>query len=662
MIDINSSNNEQSEKLSQYTLLPGNQQNTLRKQSLMSEPPTGLGIENYNINTEDISFNRRMKKNSFNSSISNHQHSKETLYPPNSEFPYSGSENTKRRSISQSPRSNISFDNKRRMQDPSKKLDEISNRVVALENTVNQLIYLIARNQDVNLEEENAGTEILTTKNVAYNNNTHVSEEQDEDDNDESDEENHDMSPITTTVKNPITQEPKLFKLDPKKIVKKRNKSKSNSVVSSFTKLNKLPYIEQDLNSSNTIINNNNKLSISNMLDPNPNNFNMTNGTSFFSSIPLLETNGKKRNSSLGLPLPLNANGNLIFPGMGQQQTIMNLQPPKKSHSHLQPLLMPSAGSHPQSIDDKDSHKPSIMMPSMNGSLALPGFSPRGTLNGSIDSLSSVRTSFDDKQLQMYQQLQRISQQQQQMTNQQAQAGTGTQVKMDFLLNNPGFHLDSVVEQGASLVSPKKINSGSNSNSNSMSNDYARSKNESDESPHVLAEPPDVSQLLNNTGRLKTQTVSKANPKVKPKYQYSINRAPSNIDQVWREYRYGIDQKPPLMELDQKFGNYWLESKSRKTYSRRKVIYEYILRGVNEGLPEKLLINQLEDLRYYPTKSGKAGKKGVGWVQDKLINFHTALGYVKMDNLIRGGALNHIIHDDEQVKVLLSNDSFNNEG
>ena len=690
MLNTNNTNNnrqsDHSEKLSQYTLLGSNHSNSLRKQSFMSEPPVGLGIENFNLNSEDLQFNRRLNNNSFNSSTHNNgQHTTDTFYNQTSTFPYSGSENTKRRSISQSPRSNISFDNKRHITDPSKKLDEISNRVASLENTVNQLVHLVAQKNDINLPNQNINNnKHYYEKNIIHNPDT--LEEQDvasDEDNEvvhtgQSEEGNGDdnMSAITTTVKNPVTQEPKLFKLDPKKIVKKRNKSKSTSRASSFTKLNKIPYLDQEIPNSN-IPTNNNKVSISHMLEQTPYNFNSITGSSFFSNLPLLETNGRKRNSSLGLPLPLSATGNSMFPNMNQQQSMMFMQGGKKSQPLLQSTSIPNASNPTQQIIvDKDTRKPSIMMPTMNGSLALPAFSPRGTLNGSIDSLSSARTSFDEKQLQIYQQLQKISQQQQQQQqqqnqiqqNQQTQMNPPTHGRMESILINPSYQLDSNLSSESSTSSSNVINNNkkqgndrsSKEKKKKMVTDIEKTHSDSEEHVHVLSQTPDISQLLNDTGRLKTQTVSKTNPKVKPRFQYSINRAPSNIAQVWKEYRYGIDDKPPLMELDQKFGNYWLESKSRKTYSRRKVIYEYILRGIQEGLSEDLLISQLENLRYYTTPGGKDSKKGVGWVQDRLINIHTALGYAKLDNLIRTGALKHIIHNETQMKSLLDNASFNN--
>ncbi|XBW34777.1 hypothetical protein QEN19_000343 [Hanseniaspora menglaensis] len=636
--------NDQSEKLSQYTLLGSNQSHSARRQSFMSEPPTGIGIENFNINTGDFHLNRRMDKNSFNSSTNN-GNSAETFYHQNPTFHYNGSDKTKRKSISQSPRSNISFDNKVHEQNNSKKLDEISKRVASLENTVNQLITLVAKKNKIKLGTANSE---LTKFDEANNSNVEISNPEDIDEDMDFYEEEEGLSPITTTVKNPVTQEAKLFKLNPKKIVKKRNKSKTNSATGSYMRLDKLPTMDQDMNKS----------SIPNMLDPNVNGYNNSINGSFFSNFPLLETNNRKRNSSLGLPLPLNTGSTSMFNSISNQQPFANSQSDKRFRHQVPPMSISAIGPSQQMTAEKDQHKPSIMMPSVTGSFALPIFSPKGAMPGSIDSFSSARTSFDDKQLQMYQQLQKINQQH--LQNTQLQHGKHTNVKHDSMLLPSMNSLDSAgSSQSPAVASDASSMKKSITSPGKRIIDIEKSNSDSDESVHVLSQTPDVSQLLNNTGRLKPHVVSKLNPKVKPKFQYSINRAPSNIEQVWREYRYGIDNKPPLMELDQKFGNFWLESKSRKTYSRRKVIYEYILRGINEGFPEDKLIEQLEDLRSYTTGGGKSGRKGVGWIQDRLINVHTALGYAKLDNIVRSGFLKHIIHNEEKMKELLSNDSFN---
>jgi len=226
--------------------------------------------------------------------------------------------------------------------------------------------------------------------------------------------------------------------------------------------------------------------------------------------------------------------------------------------------------------------------------------------------------------------------------------------KMEFLTGNGQYPSELLRTASESNSNGYKNRFNSISELQNINEDVSESHRSNDSITDLRkVSTPDVTSLLGNKGRLKPVTSSKKNPKPIPKKQYEISRAPSNIHQVWQEYRYGIDGNPALILLDKKYGNAWLEKKSKKTYSRRKVIYEYIIRGISQGLDENVLINNLEDLRVYQDESGKTMKKGVGWIQDKIINVNAALGYEKLDEMINSGEMKPLIYDEPRLKSLM---------
>lgn len=642
------------------------------------KPKSNFSMADLNI---DNNFDNS-KKLSLNSST----HTQDTVYNSNgSNYPYDNGSmglqdsGRKRMSLSQSPKSNVSSglksDGNLYSEQSAHRIYDIDSRVVNLENTVNKLLDIVNQSNDIlknNLGNKNydgnIGTpnnsdqkQLKTTQELLYKQIVDPSIDQNAYNEDS-------ISPITTTVKNPITQEPKLFKLDPKKINKKRNRSKSNSAKSSSTKLSALNKADE-MNSL--------QLNSQDFNEPNS-NFNGFNRNSFNANTAFNDIDMRKRNSSIDLPLPLssfssdflnpnNPNGNSIsipanaYNSNGMPNYLGAGHVGKMSYPQLQPLVIPPHNdSIPMMYGDQDYGRQSSGMQNMVNGYGYPGYSPKGMPpSGSVDSLSSARTSFDEKQLQMYHQLQQLSQKQNQINKQfsdrlQTPMHPPNSSKMEFLTGNGQFPSELMRTASDTNSAGYKNRLNSISELQNISEDVPDSQRSNDSITDMRkVSTPDVTSLLGNKGRLKPVTSSKKNPKPIPKQQYEISRAPSNIQQVWQEYRYGIDGHPALILLDKKYGNAWLEKKSKKTYSRRKVIYEYIIRGISQGMDENLLISNLEDLRVYEDESGKTLKKGVGWIQDKIINVNAALGYEKLDELINSGEIKPLIYDDARLKLLM---------
>ncbi|KAI0164062.1 transcriptional activator of glycolytic enzymes-domain-containing protein [Xylariaceae sp. FL1272] len=72
----------------------------------------------------------------------------------------------------------------------------------------------------------------------------------------------------------------------------------------------------------------------------------------------------------------------------------------------------------------------------------------------------------------------------------------------------------------------------------------------------------------------------------------------NTVDEVWREYKYGIAGQPAVEALDREFGSRWRpEPRGRTWYSRRKVIWDKIKEHMKEGLTEEQAVREVENLR-----------------------------------------------------------------
>ncbi|KAK8070065.1 hypothetical protein PG994_006681 [Apiospora phragmitis] len=70
------------------------------------------------------------------------------------------------------------------------------------------------------------------------------------------------------------------------------------------------------------------------------------------------------------------------------------------------------------------------------------------------------------------------------------------------------------------------------------------------------------------------------------------------VEEVWKEYREGMDGQPAIEELDATWGSRWRpEPRGRTWYSRRKVIWDKIKDFIAEGMEEDEAVKEVEKLR-----------------------------------------------------------------
>ncbi|KAK8097208.1 hypothetical protein PG999_013152 [Apiospora kogelbergensis] len=80
-----------------------------------------------------------------------------------------------------------------------------------------------------------------------------------------------------------------------------------------------------------------------------------------------------------------------------------------------------------------------------------------------------------------------------------------------------------------------------------------------------------------------------------PAYDY---RTVGTVEEVWKEYREGMDGQPAIEELDLTWGSRWRpEPRGRTWYSRRKVIWDKIKDFIAEGMEEDEAVKEVEKLR-----------------------------------------------------------------
>lgn len=88
---------------------------------------------------------------------------------------------------------------------------------------------------------------------------------------------------------------------------------------------------------------------------------------------------------------------------------------------------------------------------------------------------------------------------------------------------------------------------------------------------------------------------SATTPNGPPTYEY---RTVATVEEVWREYKEGIDGQPAIEDLDASWGSRWRpEPRGRTWYSRRKVIWDKIKEFMNDGLDEAAAVREVERLR-----------------------------------------------------------------
>ena len=103
-----------------------------------------------------------------------------------------------------------------------------------------------------------------------------------------------------------------------------------------------------------------------------------------------------------------------------------------------------------------------------------------------------------------------------------------------------------------------------------------------------------------------------------PDINYTLLKAPNNVRTIWEEYVYGIGGSPSIRGLEEKYGNKWRLTKNRKTFSRRKRLYKFILGGIDRGKTAEEMVRALEEKRLYKDENGEVKRRTIGWLQQSL--------------------------------------------
>ncbi|KAI0399789.1 transcriptional activator of glycolytic enzymes-domain-containing protein [Xylaria palmicola] len=104
--------------------------------------------------------------------------------------------------------------------------------------------------------------------------------------------------------------------------------------------------------------------------------------------------------------------------------------------------------------------------------------------------------------------------------------------------------------------------------------------------------PASPSQHIVARSSVSASTPAAAGP---PHYDY---RTVGTVEEVWREYREGMDGQPAIEKLDAAWGSRWRpEPRGRTWYSRRKVIWDKIKEYMADGMAEEAAVQEVEKLR-----------------------------------------------------------------
>lgn len=99
--------------------------------------------------------------------------------------------------------------------------------------------------------------------------------------------------------------------------------------------------------------------------------------------------------------------------------------------------------------------------------------------------------------------------------------------------------------------------------------------------------------------------------------QYKLEKGARNVEEIWREYEYGINGKPPLKQLEVRYNAKWRNDTELRTFVRRKKIYKAIENGKALGYNENEIIKELEDSRTYYS-NGSVKKKPLSWLYTNI--------------------------------------------
>lgn len=94
-------------------------------------------------------------------------------------------------------------------------------------------------------------------------------------------------------------------------------------------------------------------------------------------------------------------------------------------------------------------------------------------------------------------------------------------------------------------------------------------------------------------------------------------KSPHSVIDVWKEYSEGIDGKPSIRELEELYQNGWRRDPAiNKKFTRRRVLYRSIEKGLERGYTLNYIIDLLEESRIIDQEKGL--KQPIGWL------FHNA--------------------------------------
>ncbi|KAL3235744.1 Hot1p [Nakaseomyces bracarensis] len=118
----------------------------------------------------------------------------------------------------------------------------------------------------------------------------------------------------------------------------------------------------------------------------------------------------------------------------------------------------------------------------------------------------------------------------------------------------------------------------------------------------------------------KRETANKNNLKdANSELNYMLLKAPTSVKTIWEEYVNGIGGNPSIRGLEEKYGNKWRIKRNKKTFSRRKRLYKFILNGIDKGKTADEMIDILEQQRLYRDENGEIKRRTIGWLQQSLI-------------------------------------------
>lgn len=99
--------------------------------------------------------------------------------------------------------------------------------------------------------------------------------------------------------------------------------------------------------------------------------------------------------------------------------------------------------------------------------------------------------------------------------------------------------------------------------------------------------------------------------------QYKLEKSLKTVQEIWQEYEYGLNDKPPLKLLEAKYNTKWRNETESRTFLRRKKIYEAIEIGKTKGFDESTIIDELEQLRTY-SYFDAIKKKPLQWLYSNI--------------------------------------------